>query len=129
MRRKRVYVASDFVVPFCVGCHRISNWQIIPVGSYGTRMMVILIGSKLTVFDDGDDDIDDGSYDPPDLKTLFELRHVRHYADSAIPDSLTKTVAVSFVMWQLVMWQPAIGTAIATTVATVTTAAYALLDA
>ena len=28
------------------------------------------------MLDDGDD-IDDGSYDPPDLKTLLELRHVR----------------------------------------------------
>ena len=34
------------------------------VGSYGTRIMGILIGSKLTSFDDDDDDdIDDGSYD------------------------------------------------------------------
>ena len=42
----------------------------------------------MTVFDDGDDD---GSYDPPGLKTLLELRYVRHYADSAIPDSLAST--------------------------------------
>ena len=52
-------------------------------------MMGFLIGSKMTVFDD-----DDGSYDPPELKTLLELRYVRHYADSAIPDSLTSTVAL-----------------------------------
>ena len=37
---------------------------------------------------------DDGSYDPPELKTLLELRYVRPYADSAIPDSLTSTVAL-----------------------------------
>ena len=65
------------------------------VGSYGTRIMVILIGRKLTSFDD--DDIDDGSYDPPELKTLLELRYVRHYADSAIPDSLTSTVALPLI--------------------------------
>ena len=41
----------------------------------------------MTVFDDDDD----GWYDPPELKTLLELRYVRHYADSAIPDSLTST--------------------------------------
>ena len=56
--------------------------------------MVILIGSKMTSFDDDRDIDDDGSYDPPDLKTLLELRYVRHYADSAIPDSLTSTVAL-----------------------------------
>ena len=31
----------------------------------------------MTVFDDRDD-IDDGSYDPPDLKTLLELRYPLH---------------------------------------------------
>ena len=31
----------------------------------------------MTVFDDDDDDYDDdGSYDPLELKTLLELRHV-----------------------------------------------------
>ena len=54
-----------------------------------------LIGSKLTSFDD-DDDIDDGSYDPPDLKTLLELRHVRRYADSAIPDSRPRHSSSAF---------------------------------
>ena len=58
-------------------------------------LWVIFIGSKLTSFGDDDDDIDDGSYDPPDLKTLLELRHVRQYADSAISDSLTSAYSTA----------------------------------
>ena len=46
------------------------------VGSYGTRMMVIRIGSDRQILLIYDDDIDDdGSYDPPELKTLLELRY------------------------------------------------------
>ena len=51
----------------------VANGSPQPVGSYGTRIMGFLIGSKMTVFDDN------GSYDPR-MKSLLELRYVRREA-------------------------------------------------